>query len=358
MLQASLTEEELDAVLPALALPLREEQVTGDGGAHRLNTRHKLFPPSTWMEASKDFGGPTWRQLLNYLTQFERKGTSTSGVPSVEAGIHSDRGHNLSPVISRWHVNVGYTMAESGSDYLVRMHLMPALALWNPYSVRLETPEYFVRIDLNLNSGDGIPLWFRLRHPEWHRDNPNADEGFWSPVYQFAWRQSEHRSGGFSLLLRIPAVTLEPGESRWFELGEHHKMEYVSWRDGNAGGFSIPPFEWGNATRAHSAHGSEYVGRTPGVAMLKADAREEDDYIPMVEGIANGGGYSAYLEENFTLRTKIEAGGWRLPSRSGSDWAPYTDYTNPDHWAVPIAEKNITISPNQYGSYYRKFLEG
>lgn len=145
-LQSMLSDSELDEQLPAMALPLRQEQLTGDGSNHRLDTKHKLFAPSTWMEASKDIGGPTWRQLLSYLTQFERSGGLSGGVPTVQAGLHSDRNHNLSPVVSRWHVNVGYTMAERGSDYLIRMHMMPAIALWNPYNVRLETPEYFIHV--------------------------------------------------------------------------------------------------------------------------------------------------------------------------------------------------------------------
>jgi len=347
LLQSTLSEEELDALLPAYALPLREDQITG-GNRHQINTKHKLFPPSTWMAENKDIGGPTWRQLLTYMTQFERSGTVSGGVPSVQAGLHSERSHNLSPVVSRWHVNVGYTMDEAGSDYILRMHLMPAISLWNPYNVRLEIPEYFVRIQLNLNAGDGIPLWFRIRHPVWHQNNPNADEGFWAPVYQFAWRQNDGNEGGFSLLLKIPATTLEPGESRWFELGEHKKLEYVDNRNGNAGGFSIPPFTWGNSTGAYNSWGSEYVGRTPGVAQLQVNAHAEADYVTMVPGLNFGGGYSLYLEENFTLRTKIEAGGWRLPSRSPgtNTWVPYTDYTDSDSWAVPSANRNMSIQPD------------
>ncbi len=348
LLQASLTHEELDRMLPAYALPLREEQLVGDGEGHQLNTKHKLFPPSTWMAAKNDMGGPTWRQLLTFMTQFERQGYISQGIPSVAAGLHNERNHNLSPVVSRWHVNVGFTMDEQGSDYMLRFHMMPAIALWNPYNVRLETPEYYVRIFLDLNNGDGVPLWFRLRHPGWHAGNPNADDGYWSPVYQFAFRQDEGNRGGFSLLLKLPATVLEPGESRWFELGQHHQLQYSEGRDGNAGGFSFPPFDWREYTEAHSAHGSEYLPRTPGVAKLQAAPGNADHYFQMVEGLSNGGGYSLYMEENLTLRTKIEAGGWRLPERVGEEnnWNPLTDYEDTDSWAVPSSSRNMQIRPD------------
>ncbi len=356
LLQATLDEDELNELLPTLALPLREEQLTGDGSSHRLNTKHKLFPPSTWMAASRDIGGPTWRQLLSFLTQFERNGSMVAGVPTMEAGLHSERNHNLSPVVSRWHVNVGYTMEEAGSDYLLRMHMMPAISLWNPYNVRLETPEYYIHIVMKVNSGDGIPLWFRIRHPDWHQDSHDGDEGFWAPVYQFAWNQTrpsgEYGNGGFSMLLKVPAMSFEPGEAIWFELGEHHKLDYTNNRDGNAGGFSFPPLPWGSV---HDEHGNEFVLRSPGVAELEYNAGVGDDYIDLVPGLSNGGGYSMYLEENFTLRTKIEAGGWRLPRRTAVDtWEPYLDYTDNASWADPNSSKTMQLSPD-YDSYWNPY---
>ncbi|GEM_PF-1583310 len=276
-------------------LPLRASQIT-------TSTRHKLFPPSSYAGTNVvDPGGPQWRQLLSFLNTGERSYNSSTGV--MDATVHSDEGHGTPPVLSRFHLRVQFSLTPQGSDYMIGFHLIPNVALWNPYDVPLRIPETYIFQKISFTNAGGLPLHLRVRHPLWHA----AGESHWMPPHHFVPAGSfagAQSYGSFPLMVKIPETVFEPGESIWFELADHVEMEFSSER---GGGFSL--FKMAD-------------GRSPsngdGISTLNLDMQNPDHYALMKAGLDAGGSKSFYLLENLTWRSKSEAGAYARRPRS--DW--------------------------------------
>ncbi len=281
-------------------LPLRASQVN-------TTTRHKVFPPSSYASTSVvDPGGPQWRQLLSFLNMGERLYDSNSGV--LDAAVHSDEGHGTPPVMSRFHLRVQFSLTEDNGDYLVGFHLIPNIALWNPYDVPLRIPETYVFQNLSFNKSGGLPLHLRVRHPSWH----GAGESYWMPAHHISpmGRFNEGIWSSFPLMMKIPETVFQPGESIWFELEDHVEMPFAATQDGErGGGFSYFMMD-------DDQDGTLGNSRYPSV--MELDMRNTDHYALMKPGLDSGGSKSIFLQENLTWRTKSEAGAYARRVRS--DW--------------------------------------
>ena len=289
-------------------LPLRASQIT-------TASRHKVFPPSSYAGSNvTDPGGPQWRQLLSFLNLGEKN--YNAGTEIMDATVHSDEGHGTPPIMSRFHLRMQFTLTESGGDYLLGFHLIPNVAFWNPYDVALRVPETYIFQNISFCGAGGLPVHMRARLPGWH----DPGESYWMPPHHFVPIGASNQANegvwsSFPVMVRIPETVFEPGESIWFELDDHVEMEFSSATDGGAGGgFSFHKMEDGrNGSLSNSIHPSR----------LAMDMRDPANYALMKEGLDAGGSKSIYLQENFTWRSKSEAGAYARRLRSDWDVEPY-----------------------------------
>lgn len=206
-------------------LPLRASQINA-------STRHKVFPPSSYAGSNVvDPGGPQWRQLLSYLNMGERNYSSGTGI--MDATVHSDEGHGTPPVLSRFHLRLQFTLNRSGGDYILGFHLIPNVALWNPYDVPLRIPETYLFQNISFANAGGLPLHFRIRHPSW-----NGGRSHWMPPHHLVpmGDRNEGIWSSFPVMVKIPETVFQPGESIWFELEDHVEMNFLSSGRGTRGG--------------------------------------------------------------------------------------------------------------------------
>ncbi len=346
------------------ALPLRETQLSGNITHNNWQNvgqwldMHKIYPPSTYSANRSDTvgdpGGPQWRQLLQYMAYAEHRGSGSGENFVVDAERHRGGSqYGVSAVPIRIHYRFRFSLDTQGSNYIVRFHILPAVAMWNPYNTRIRMPELYMSSLFGLNQLAGVPLYFRVRHPTYHNQTSELG-GYWMPPHQFRPRLpfntlsrdiqgQDPTSSQYAILLRFPERIYEPGETVWFELGEHHRLRFMDRgsstghsgrRAWHSSGYSLIPWDTGVLqSRESDQQGGAYL----------EDPRAEASYFPMVEGLSNDGGYSLYLEENLTYRTKTEAGGWIAPFSSNHNnmpepTEPVHDYTKNLHFRAEYQE--------------------
>lgn len=302
------------------ALPLRQSQISGSlHNVGQFPDMHKIFPPSTFSAhqgEAVDPGGPQWRQLLEYMTLGEHRGRTDAQGFVMDAANHTSQQYGLGVSPIRIHFRYRFSLDTRGNQYLLRFHVMPAIAMWNPHNVRVSVPEVYMASLLGLNQLNGVPIYFRVRHPAYHE----SGESYWMPPHQFFLRNprnslardsqgADPSDSQYAFLFRLPARVYEPGETVWFELGQHHRMEFI--QPGVEGathgsGYSLLPWPFHGNVPVFDAN------RQPGTAFM-GNPRWPQSYLPLVEGLENDGGFSLYFEENLTHRTKTWAGGWIAP---------------------------------------------
>ncbi len=271
-----------------------------------------LFPPFSDMRLAWDQAGPSWAQLLSWTTLFDRQ--------AVGGSLRPDRQlpdiQNAMPVIAKMNLGVYHTF-----DFpRIRLHFIPAIVLWNPYSTPLAAREYHMIADIAPDSthGGSFGVSFQVSHPNW-----NTGDRFWTPPYQMDFVIRNENSFRF----RLAAAEIPAGGTVIYTLPEHTEFQVIS-----------------NDAQAGYTFWQDRVDRgTKGYV--------EDKWVDLTPGLHDGGGYSFYVEEP-DIRPKIahSAGIQRSTYLGGyyNEWshagAPLY-FPGPTSWRDSITDADITASP-------------
>ncbi|MCH8512557.1 MAG: hypothetical protein LAT83_13050 [Kiritimatiellae bacterium] len=231
------------------------------GNAHRV----QLFPPFSDLTVARDPGGPRWEQLMSWASVHARQSQGQGVLPARQTATVS----NPMPVIAKFNLGVYHTM-----DFpRIRLHLVPSVILWNPYSVPLSARDYFLVAEMAPESthGGGFSLSFQVSHPNW-----NSGSRFWTPPYKMEF----HVEGEHSFRFRLAATEIPAGGAVIFSLPAHERFEVVR-NDGQAG-YTFWPHRIDTGVLGHV----------------------ENKWIQLTPGLHDGGGYSFYVEEP-DIRPKI-----------------------------------------------------
>jgi hypothetical protein len=265
--------------------------------------QEKVFPPMSDLWITADPGGASWKQLLTHVTKKQRL---DDGSGALSTGLAAEATSELNPVIARIALNFYFTL-----DWpTIRLHLVPAMVLWNPYSEPISTPAgetwYFV--------WPWESQFFRGWHYQMKMSNPAWQGGdeFWldrwmnvpfkysknSGDAQFAF-EFQNSSGGST-------ITIPPGEAHFFTMHDHEQVP------------------------------------------LNADQEVPSDYKAVLrQGLNNLGGYSFYVEKDIEEEIKelaqegIDEGGWKK-------WGDFPNYDPTDSDTDPqsIAVNTTGLSPS------------
>ena len=302
------------------AITLREDQheptsraALNDTPTHRITHpefRAKVFPPMTDLWRTADPGGASWKQFLTHFTAQQRL---ADGNGNLFAGQVSEVQNNLTPVLARISLNYYFTLDWPS----LRLHFVPALVLWNPYSEPIRVPQgqaWNFMWAFQTNHWDGWGIRFKFSHPSW-----NGGQGVWAPVLSiphqtwtygtYMWFRLVNPSGG-------AGVVIPPGEASFFTMNAHRKL------DTNVLDFYDSNHRWR----------SNYIHRVP----VNVSSR-----IDLVQGLHDLGGYSFYIElENLTdiILNLAHRGPRRVfsdPDRD--DWNPNSAWGAWDNAGFPMA---------------------
>lgn len=242
------------------AITLRPEQAdVNDYG-------HLMFPPFSDMRLALDPSGPSWSQLLKWTTLHQRRFQGNALQPDRQ----TNEIRNAKPVIAKFNLGVYKTL-----DFpRIRLHFIPAVVLWNPYSVPLAPAEYHLIADIRPDSTHGgeFGVCFQVSHPRWE-----GGSRFWTPPYQMRFTVDGSND---SFRFRLAPVEIPAGAAVIFTLPEHVRFDVV--RNNAMPGYTF----WQGAIDSG-------VG---GVV--------ENKWIELTPGLHGGGGYSFYVEEP-DIRAKI-----------------------------------------------------
>lgn len=264
------------------AITLRDDQNQPTSRANLNNTaerrithpdfREKVFPPMSDLWRTADPGGASWKQFLTHFTAHQRLG---DGNGNLFAGQVSEVQNNLTPVMARISLNYYFTL-----DWpRFRLHFVPALVLWNPYSEPLRVPEgqaLNFMWSFQTNHWDGWGFSMKFSHPSW-----NGGEGVWSPVLSIPHQLDAYHTAMWFRLVDSsgsPNVVLPPGEARFFTLNSHRplNLNILSNRPGS------------NHVPSGSHHWEDqHIYRVQ---------RNVNNRVDLVEGLHDLGGYSFYIE--------------------------------------------------------------
>ncbi|WPJ95357.1 hypothetical protein SH580_18205 [Coraliomargarita algicola] len=175
-----------------------------------------IFPPISQHPTSSglsfssavDPGGPLWEQLRSWVNY----PSNSSGELLVRPT--SDTQIGLSPVITgaQFFSRLTYETDTTGMTGKYFVHIIPAVVLWNPYNVPLETEDYTLRIAKSyqynsnftyLTQASGI---FQIELQNGNNSFEDASVGN-SGDYNF------RKNGQTHLIFHIPNVSLAPGEA-------------------------------------------------------------------------------------------------------------------------------------------------
>lgn len=108
----------------------------------------QIFGPANGASATVlDPGGPLWEQMRSYYNLHASAGGSVAVRPQTnsEAGVY--------PIVTAAQQYFG--ISKDGNS--INVHYMPAVTLWNPYNVALESSDYTVVI--GRSAGKPVPSW-------------------------------------------------------------------------------------------------------------------------------------------------------------------------------------------------------
>lgn len=208
------------------AITLREDQNQPDTAVNNARTRgspetmpflrEKIFPPMSDLWITVDPGGANWRQLLTYPTRRQRL---NDGNGNLYARRTAEASNEMNPVIARFAMNFYFTMEWP----IIRLHFVPVVVLWNPYSEPLRTnineswyfvwafePQHFTGWHFIMQVSN--PAW-RNNEPSWFGSWLNIPFRYEGNNAMFAF-EFENPSGGST-------VTLPPGEAVMFSMHQH-----------------------------------------------------------------------------------------------------------------------------------------
>ncbi|MCC5845618.1 MAG: hypothetical protein JJU05_15320 [Verrucomicrobia bacterium] len=231
------------------------------GNEHRV----QLFPPFSDLAVARDQGGPRWEQLMSWISVHDRQEQGQGVLPARQTATVS----NPMPVIAKFNLGVYHTM-----DFpRIRLHLVPTVILWNPYSVPLAARDYFMVAEMAPEGqhGGGFSLSFQVSHPDWDSGNR-----FWTPQYKMEFHVENQPSFRF----RLGATEIPAGAAVIFSLPAHERFQVVK-NDGRAG------YTFWQHRIDHGVLG-----------------HVENKWIQLTPGLHDGGGYSFYVEEP-DIRPKI-----------------------------------------------------
>lgn len=260
------------------AITLREEQSRATGRhANQRNDpsdapelREKIFPPHSDLDIRWDPGGASWSQLLTFPTMTQRLQMQNG---ALRAGQASEREKNINPVIARFAMSYYFTL-----DWpTLRLHSIPLIVLWNPYSEPLSVPEghhWQYKWEFQTNHFEGFGMRFAFRNPAWR-----SGEELWTPRYMFGvdtWGYG----GGFRFRLLNEHggtdVVIPPGEALFFTMHRHQRIETT------VGESYSRDWQWTD----------KFVTRGTRID------HTETNIIDLRAGLHGFGGYSLFVEHN------------------------------------------------------------
>jgi hypothetical protein len=121
-------------------LQKRESMIEQESGSDRI------FPPAVGALKEIDPGGPFWEQLRSYYNLKASDGRIT-------VRPQTEKQQGIYPVVTLFQVFYlpsleffarDQKIYHGHSKYQIRMHIVPAFVLWNPYNVKLERDDYAV----------------------------------------------------------------------------------------------------------------------------------------------------------------------------------------------------------------------
>lgn len=312
--------------------------------------REKIFPPMSDLWRTADPGGASWKQLLTHMTAQQRLG---DGNGNLFAGQVSEVENNLTPVIARISINYYFTL-----DWpRLRLHFVPALVLWNPYSEPIRVPQgqaLNFMWSFQTNHWDGWGFSMRFSHPSWR-----GGDGVWSPVLSIPHQTAAYHTAMWFRLVNpsgSPDVVIPPGEATFFTLNAHRPLN-MNVTSSRPGGNNHPRGEW--------FWENQHIYRVQ---------HNVSNRIDLVQGLHDLGGYSFYIEiENFQdwilnqvargpRRQREEWSGpdgfWNQWDRNGFPFA-ISDYVEPGDPSAeppvpprPVDGHRPPIGPATHGSDY------
>jgi len=175
------------------------------------------FPAHDADDIAADPGGPNWRQLASFYQNrsndgklpISRQQTGTSGVY---------------PVVTHFQIHYHVALYETETststspEYVARIMLMPAVVLWNPHNVELESADYSLLYELEPDSDFAAQRW----QPVIQYTTQDGAQKTWEPSTSdsgpFFFSQSEYDQGpltnkGFRYLIESE---FRPGEAKLF----------------------------------------------------------------------------------------------------------------------------------------------
>jgi hypothetical protein len=155
-----------------------------------------------------DPGGPDWRQLVSWVTLRQRRMSGDALVP----GRHTDSEKNPLPVVAKFNLFVYWTV-----DWpRIRLHFMPAIVLWNPYSEPMQAREWYVRHWYGTQHMEGFMVKFRASHPDWRNG-----QSIWSPQYRVRYQSGQYDT---SYTFRLQATEIPAGAAVMFTMDGHQEV--------------------------------------------------------------------------------------------------------------------------------------
>ena len=300
------------------AITLRDDQNQPDTQVDEWRTKsspdthpllqEKIFPPMSDLWITSDPGGGSWKQLLTHVTKKQRL---ADGSGALSTGLAAEATSQLNPVIARIALNFYFTL-----DWpTIRLHLVPAIVLWNPYSEPISTPAgetwYFV--------WPWEPQHFRAWHYQMKVSNPAWEGG--DELWLDSWMDVPFKYSGndaqfafeFQNSSGDSTITIPPGEAHFFTMHEHEQVPL---------------------TESGSVPHKNYL--TP-----------EDYRAVLRQGLHDLGGYSFYVEKDIEEEIKensqygLDNGGWRK-------WQHFPNYDpdDPDTDPQAIAVNETGLSPS------------
>jgi len=159
----------------------------------------RIFAPASVASPTvQDPGGPLWEQMRSY---YNLK-ASSSGSVAVRPQTNTDAG--VYPVVTA--AQQYFSVSKDGN--LINLHYMPAVTLWNPYNVALESSDYtlvFGRSAGGVSLKESYTSFIVAEIILWQAGQPRVDLYRGPYVYQ------------------IRDVRLEPGETRVFSPPSGHQ---------------------------------------------------------------------------------------------------------------------------------------
>lgn len=338
------------------------------------------------VSADNDPGGPTWNQLRSWVN------TTLTNSNALPVRTATDEEVGYAPVIAGFQMY--YVPTYHPSNLEVSMQVMPAVVLWNPYDVPLESADYRVRagratsvdsrmgaiytsnqnvwilLQTGTNGSGGVVLETldRFKHQITPRiGNPNnsnpAPESFdffinnqsfapgeaivFSPTSNTPFFYSDTRVLGPGLRYYGYSTPLREGNSsgaakRVLVMGDHDDNPATPPEPLTAYGFSINPTT------------------TAGLQLFREDASGGSKvlsdilYLNHTRPASNTTSAVAYMATNPNTSAAIDASnaiGWKVVRRfSASDNGLFSDHESPfaeQKWLVDLNPRASTSGPNQ-----------